>query len=335
MRLFTCPNCRQIVYFDNSACGQCGTSIGYDPTANRMIAVSDATPYCANAEHGACNWIAQQPGFCMACQHNETVPDISNTRNLTEWQTLERAKKRLFYSLIRLDLPLITKGEDHQRGLAFNFLADTGGETVMTGHANGIITIALAEADDAERERRRAEMGEPYRTLLGHFRHETAHYYWDILVRDTGWLKRCRAVFGDDTAEYAQALKAHYANGAPTDWAQHFVSSYASAHPWEDFAETWAHYLHITDTLETARSLGVTTEPARDGSGELSADVDFGPYRTTDTHRLTEAWIGVSVMLNELNRSMGLPDAYPFVLSDSIVEKIDFIAALTHRTQQQ
>ncbi|MEQ8445134.1 MAG: putative zinc-binding metallopeptidase [Pelagibacterium sp.] len=330
MRLFTCPNCRQTVYFDNSTCGQCGTSIGYDPAANRMVAISDASPYCANAQLGACNWIAPEGGFCTACRHNETVPDISNAANLSDWQILERAKKRLFYSLILLGLPLITKDEDQQRGLAFNFLADTGAEKVMTGHANGVITIALAEADDVEREKRRSEMGEPYRTLLGHFRHETAHYYWDLLVSGTGWLERCRAVFGDDTADYNEALKIHYANGAPPDWPQRFVSSYASSHPWEDFAETWAHYLHIADTLETARSLGVSTEPPRDRSGDLSAEVDFQPYHTTDTQRLTEAWVGVSVMLNELNRSMGLPDAYPFVLSGAIVEKIDLIARLVH-----
>ena len=330
MRLFTCPNCRQTVYFDDSTCGQCGTSIGYDPAANSMVAISDASPYCANAQHGACNWIAPEGGFCTACRHNETVPDISNAANLSDWQILERAKKRLFYSLIRLGLPLITKDEDQQRGLAFNFLADTGVEKVMTGHANGVITIALAEADDVEREKRRSEMGEPYRTLLGHFRHETAHYYWDLLVSGTGWLERCRAVFGDDTADYNEALKIHYANGAPPDWPQRFVSSYASSHPWEDFAETWAHYLHIADTLETARSLGVSTEPPRDRSGDLSAEVDFQPYHTTDTQRLTEAWVGVSVMLNELNRSMGLPDAYPFVLSGAIVEKIDLIARLVH-----
>ncbi|AEQ52416.1 zinc-binding metallopeptidase family protein [Pelagibacterium halotolerans] len=328
MRLFTCPNCRQTVYFDNSACGRCGTAIGYDPAANRTVAISDAAPYCANAEHGACNWIAPQGGLCTACRHNETVPDISDARNLSDWQTLERAKKRLFYSLIRLKLPLITRDEDAERGLAFNFLADTGDEKVMTGHNKGVITIALAEADDAEREKRRTEMGEPYRTLLGHFRHETAHYYWDLLVSGTDWLERCRAVFGNDAADYNEALTIHYANGAPSDWPQRFVSSYASAHPWEDFAETWAHYLHIVDTLETARSLGVSTEPMRDQSGELSTDVDFDPYRTTDTQHLTEAWVGVSVMLNELNRSMGLPDAYPFVLSGPIVEKIDFIARL-------
>lgn len=331
MRLFTCPNCRQIVHFENSACGQCGTAIGYDPNKNAMVAVAEGYPYCENAQHGACNWIAPEDGLCLACRHNETIPDLSDPDNLAHWQTLERAKKRLFYSLIRLRLPLITKDEDAARGLAFNFLADVpGDDKVMTGHAGGMITIALAEADDATREQRRADMGEPYRTLLGHFRHEVAHYYWDILVEGTGWLEKCRAIFGDDTQDYGEALERHYANGAPADWAEFFVSSYASSHPWEDFAETWAHYFHIVDTLETARSFGVTVGPMRDRSGDLSTEVDFDPYRINDARQLMEAWVAISIMLNEMNRSMGLPDAYPFVLSDTIVEKLDLIGHLVH-----
>lgn len=332
MRLFTCPNCRQIVHFENSACGQCDTVIGYDPGQTAMVAVTDDHPYCENAQYSACNWIAAEGGLCTACRHNETIPDLSDPDNLVAWQTLERAKKRLFYSIIRLGLPLITKDEDAARGLAFSFLADNpNSEKVMTGHAGGMITIALAEADDAKREQRRADMGEPYRTLLGHFRHEVAHYYWDILVGGTDWQGRCRAVFGDDTQDYGQALERHYANGAPADWAQSFVSSYASAHPWEDFAETWAHYFHIVDTLETARSFGVTVEPMRDRNGDLSAEVDFDPYRIKDARQLMEAWVAMSIMLNEMNRSMGLPDAYPFVLSDTIVEKLDLIAHLVHQ----
>lgn len=332
MRLFACPNCRQVVHFENSACGQCGTMIGYDPQTNSMVAISESRPYCENAQHGACNWIAPAGGLCIACRHNETVPDLSDPDNLTQWQTLERAKKRLFYSLVRLGLPLITKDEEPVRGLSFRFLADDpNGEKVMTGHAEGVITIALAEADDPEREKRRSDMGEPYRTLLGHFRHEVAHYYWDILVDGTPLLEECRAVFGDDTEDYGEALKRHYANGAPADWEEHYVSSYASAHAWEDFAETWAHYLHIVDTLETARSFGISIAPRRDRSGDLSAEVDFDPYRTNDIADLIDSWVAVSVMLNELNRSMGLPDAYPFVLSDAIAQKLGFIARLTHQ----
>ena len=175
------------------------------------------------------------------------------------WRKLEAAKHRLFYTLLRLNLPIETRNENPE-GLAFDFLADQpaqSGPKVMTGHDNGLITIALAEADDAERERRRTAMGEPYRTLLGHFRHEVGHYYWDRLVRDEGRLDPCRAVFGDDSQDYEQALQRHYAEGAPANWQENFVSAYATTHPWEDFAETWAHYLHIVDTLEMAGAFGV------------------------------------------------------------------------------
>ncbi len=329
MRLFTCPNCNQIVHFENASCGACGTLIGYDPSANAMKAISDEAPLCANATHGACNWIAENEPLCRACRHNETIPDISVPANLERWQTIERAKKRLFYSLIRFGLPLITKTEDPNRGLAFDFLADTDDEKpVMTGHAAGVITIALVEADDAEREKRRSAMGEPYRTLLGHFRHEVAHYYWDILVADSKWIEQVRTVFGDEREDYAEALKAHYANGAPPDWEQRFVSAYATSHPWEDFAESWAHLFHITDTLETARNFGVAIAPRRDRSGDLSAEVDFSPYHPDDIEEVVDSWVAVSVMLNEMNRSMGLADAYPFVLSEAIVKKLGLIGRI-------
>ena len=95
----------------------------------------------------------------------------------------------------------------------------------MTGHENGIITIALAEADGFERERRRLEMGEPYCTLLGHFRHEVGHHFWDLLVRDGGQLQACRALFGDDSEDYQAALQRHYRDGPVPDWQQRYVSA--------------------------------------------------------------------------------------------------------------
>jgi hypothetical protein len=161
-------------------------------------------------------------------------------------------------------LPVRTRAEDPAHGLIFNFLAGdpARGQRVMTGHDNGLITIALTEADDMEREKRRLEMGEPYRTLLGHFRHEVGHYFWDVIVRDGGKLEACRAVFGDDTIDYGEALQHHYREGPPPDWQTSFVSAYAATHPWEDFAETWSHYLHIVDTLEMASAFGIKVHPA-------------------------------------------------------------------------
>jgi hypothetical protein len=201
---------------------------------------------------------------------------------------------------------------------------------VMTGHDNGRITIALAEADDAQREKNRTQMGEGYRTLLGHFRHEVGHYYWDVLVRDGGKLESCRALFGDDRIDYEEALARHYREGVPADWREHFVTSYASVHPWEDFAESWAHYIHIVDTLEMAYAFGLSVSPLARNGDELSASVDRNPYRLIEINSLIEAWLPIAAAVNNLNRSMGQPDLYPFVLSAPAIEKIGYIGNLIH-----
>jgi hypothetical protein len=265
------------------------------------------------------------------------VPNLSDDRNIVLWRKIELAKHRLFYSLLRFELPLQTRSESPE-GLVFDFLSEhamPAGPKVLTGHDNGRITIALAEADDPERERRRSTMGEPYRTLLGHFRHEIGHYYWDRLVRDTGRLDECREVFGDDTRDYEQALKAHYANGAPPHWQESFVSAYATSHAWEDFAETWAHYFHIVDTLEMARAFGVDVHPLIGHDGGMDAHIDFKPYRAQSVEQLVDAWLPLTVALNSINRCMGQPDLYPFILTPAIIEKLGFIHRLSRPAAEQ
>jgi hypothetical protein len=262
------------------------------------------------------------------------VPDPQQADDLPAWQKLEVAKHRLFYTLMRLNLPLETRGDIGDRGLAFDFLADSQGTKtpkVMIGHDDGLITIALAEADDVEREKRRNAMREPYRTLLGHFRHEVGHYYWDRLIRDGGKLDACRKIFGDDREDYEPALQKHYANGAPPDWQERFVSSYATTHPWEDFAETWAHYLHIVDTLEMAGAFSLRTSPGLDR--DIAASVDFNPYAAADVQQLTNTWIPLTFALNSLNRTMGRDDLYPFVISPPVIVKLGFIHGLMHETK--
>ena len=200
--------------------------------------------------------------------------------NAERWQALEAAKRRLIYAMNRLGLPLESKKEDEIKGLAFDFLADADpSQPVMTGHDDGLITINIAEADSAEREKRRVELGEPYRTLLGHLRHEVGHYYWDVLVRDGGRIEASRAVFGDESLDYQEALERHYQNGAPAGWQETYVSAYATMHPWEDFAETWTHYLHMVDTLDTAASFGMAVEPGTVTDPTLSTAIAFDPYR--------------------------------------------------------
>jgi hypothetical protein len=344
MKLFKCQACGQVLLFENTRCEKCARRLGYLPQANLLTVVEpsgeDWAPYggaggryryCRNADYDCCNWLVPADSLeslCVACRHNGTVPDLSQQRNVALWRKIELAKHRLFYSLLRLELPLQTRAENSE-GLVFEFLDDdqnhASGPKVLTGHDDGLITIALAEADDAERESRRSKMGEPYRTLLGHFRHEIGHYYWDRLIRDTDLLEPCRAVFGDDRRDYGEALKAHYENGAPAFWQESFVSAYATSHPWEDFAETWAHYFHIVDTLEMARAFGVDIHPRLDIGEELETHIDFQPYRARSVSQLVDAWLPLTFALNSINRSMGQPDLYPFILTPAIVEKLGFI----------
>jgi len=343
MKLFTCPNCSARLYFENGACLACGVSLRYDPHRAGFLCIDETTPpACANLETCGCNWIAAgNSPFCLSCGLNKTIPDLSLVDNQQRWIRAERAKKRAVYSLLALGLPVAPKAEPGDEvGLAFDLLADPvgagpGGERILTGHDNGLITLNVAEADSAERERRRIAMGENYRTLLGHFRHELGHYYWDRLVRDDAdWLARFRDLFGDETFDYEQALRNHYGNGAPPDWQSRHISAYAASHPWEDWAESWAHYLHITDTLEMVQSLGMqlgqieTVDDntlAHDDRGGDSA----GGTSSQDTFAtILERWLVLSEASNSINRCMGLPDLYPFVISDPAAAKLRFVHEL-------
>jgi hypothetical protein len=350
MRLFKCQNCGQVLYFENTRCESCGQQLGFLPAAMtvsalepdgdflRALAAPDrAVRLCDNAGQLTCNWLVEadsEATLCAACRHNRTIPDLTVPLNLQRWQRLEFAKHHLFYSLLRLRLPLANRIDDPEHGLAFDFLADSPdptGPKVMTGHDNGLITIALVEADDAERERRRTQMHEPYRSLLGHFRHEVGHYFWDVLIRDGGRLDACRAVFGDDSQDYNMALQAHYQNGAPPDWQEHYVSQYASTHPWEDWAETWAHYLHIVDTLEMASAFGIRVKPRLVRDETLTTDINLDPYRAdASMEEIIDAWLPLTFAMNSLNRAMGNPDLYPFVLSPAVVTKLGFVHDVVH-----
>jgi len=350
LRLFECQNCGSVVYFNNSACVNCGFRLGYIAELSTMSALREdgerqtalADPdkpyiFCANADDSVCNWLIPADSgqtFCQACRHNRTIPDLTMVPNWTNWAKLEAAKRQLFYSLIQWRLPMPDLAQDPVKGLVFDFLADTVGPdggvvaTTLTGHADGVITMNIAEADDAEREKRRTDMHEPYRTLLGHFRHEIGHYYWDRLVDDGGKIEAFRAVFGDETADYATALQHHYNEAPPVGWEVSFISTYATAHPWEDFAECWAHYMHMVDAIETARSFGISIRPRAANAEQLSTEIDFDPYREGDISRLVDTLVPLTVAMNNLNRSMGQPDFYPFVLSQPVVAKLDFIHQL-------
>ena len=275
----------------------------------------------------------------MACALNRTIPKLNEPEHITRWQSLELAKHRLVYSLLQLGLPVVSKTENEETGLAFDFLADEQkpeGEKVLTGHDNGLITINIKEADDVEREMARKNMHEVYRTLLGHFRHEVGHYYWDRLIDNSPHLDEYRRLFGDERDDYAQALQRHYDQGPPADWSQHFISSYATTHSWEDWAETWAHYLHIIDTLQTASAYGLRVKPkVSEEADNLTIAVTQDPYHIEDFALIMEQWVPLSLALNSLNRSMGLKDIYPFVIPPAVVEKLTFIHKVCRQAAQQ
>jgi hypothetical protein len=254
------------------------------------------------------------------------IPDLTQPQNVKLWGAIEMAKRRLVYSALRLKLPLANRVEDPKTGLGFRFMADTlnpdgtVANRVITEHNEGLITLNLSEADDSTREKMRTSMNEPYRTLLGHFRHESGHYYWDRLVRDTKFLEPFRCLFGDEQQDYNESMKKYYANGAPANWVDNYISAYATMHPWEDWAETWAHYLHIQDTLEVAGDFGLV------GKRVKIEPVAVGSVKPKPFEEVMEAWAELSIVLNCLNRSMGMRDLYPFILSKAVIAKLGFVS---------
>lgn len=353
VRAFNCQ-CGSPIFFQNSVCLSCGTPLGYEPELAQMLPLAQtdeagvwvawqtAGPRyrrCANLEMpAACNWLVpvdeveSQAGLCRACRLNRTIPDLANPQqpgNGALWARVEMAKRRLVSALLVMNLPVASREtEDPQRGLMFDFLcAPPGGAPVMTGHDNGLITLNIAEADDVHREQTRANMNEPYRTLVGHLRHEVGHYYWDRLVRDTSWLNDFRTLFGDETQDYSESLQRYYDNGPPPDWPLGFVSAYATSHPWEDWAECWAHYMHMSDMVDTASSYGLALDQTRLEYKPFSHDVLYRPdHPAADKYlNFINHWAELTMLMNGMARAMGQPDLYPFVLAHQVVAKLHFI----------
>ncbi|WP_445659004.1 zinc-binding metallopeptidase family protein [Achromobacter sp. NCFB-sbj8-Ac1-l] len=346
-KAFQCV-CGQQIFFGNTECLNCHRPLGFDPKRGHVLALDPgktegvwaeagrvrgrAFKRCGNfATPALCNWLlpATSPDtLCLACSLNRTIPDLSIPENGPLWFKVEAAKRQLIAQLMTLGLPIRRSQEPGDGGLAFDLLAPgADGAPLLTGHNQGLITINILEADDAYRVQVRESMREPYRTLLGHFRHEIGHFYWDQLVAGGPWLEPFRQLFGDERADYAQALQRNYEQGPPADWALHFISTYASCHPWEDWAETWAHYLHMMDTLDTAISFGVT---------RMAVEQAYEPFTRVSLYDqddpegqgfldLVNAWVALTGVLNELSRSMGQRDFYPFVLPGEVVGKLQFV----------
>ena len=356
MKIFKCDTCGHPVFFENVQCLHCGSPLAFLPDQltvasfavdqeapgalwrRKQIGASAPSAYriCQNhVLYGACNFtvLTEDPNaLCVSCRQTVMVPDLSIAANRKRWFLIEAAKRRLFFTLARLGLAATDGISRPSEGPRYEFLGDIpGAPAVMTGHNEGLITLNIAEADDDERARRRVELGEPYRTLLGHLRHESGHYYWDILIRATGRVEAFRQVFGDESLDYGAALKRHYASDHNNNhWQEHFVSAYATAHPWEDWAETWAHYLHMVDLLETAAAFH--TSVAIPGGSSIGGDGVGNPFESTvtDFDQLVQQWVPVTLMLNSLNRSLGQNDAYPFALSQGALHKLRFVHATIH-----
>lgn len=323
MRLLRCPTCRARVYFENDGCLTCGTALGFRSDDFEMVAVEDrdgAWERCANRRVAGCNWVVPTGGggslLCHSCSLTRTRPADDDAEGRARFVEAEAAKRRLVAQLVDLGLPIVGFDEAED-GLGFDLLSSHF-DAVVTGHEDGIVTVDLAEADDAHRESVRQELGEAYRTVLGHFRHEVGHYYWTVLVEGTDVIDGFRAVFGDERADYGEAMSSHYDGGPPVGWEATHVSAYATMHPWEDWAETFAHLLHLRDTLQTASESGVTVIDPDAGSGPPSTD--DGSFDA-----MVQEWVGLTRALNELNRSMGEPDLYPFVLAPAVVAKLAFV----------
>ncbi len=334
MHPFQCPQCRGTVFFENDLCTRCGSLLGVVPGTASMAGWASGEappmPHCANRDTEArCNWMCDAGDdlpLCRSCRLTQVLPPLDTPGNGARWRTIEQAKRRLVYNLLGLGLgPEPKTGPDDLQGLAFHLLArQAGGQPVKTGHKNGSITLDVAEADDDHREAERVRLNEPTRTLLGHLRHETAHYLQWRWITGTPAEETCRAAFGDERSNYAQALARHYADGPPPDWPQQFVSAYASAHPWEDWAETCAHYLLMLDAVQTAGAWGLQL------TGHL--DVAAQPIDLGDAPQardlVLQHWLPVAQFLTAMNRSLGQRDSYPFLLPPAVLHKLEVVQDL-------
>ncbi|WP_067701176.1 zinc-binding metallopeptidase family protein [Nocardia jejuensis] len=331
MRDFTCSECGQRLVFENTLCLSCGSSLGFS-LSDRNLLVLPKDPEsgqrlrkCANQFVAQCNWMIPEdgPALCESCRLTRTRPADNDDKWLAAFGEAESAKRRLILELTELGLPLVGRDADPEFGLAFDLLSSAA-EHVVTGHENGVITLDLAEGDVVHREQVRVELDEAYRTLLGHFRHEIGHYYFPVLVTAEDDLARFRDLFGDPYEDYQEALNRHYSEGKPPGWESAHVSAYATMHPAEDWAETFAHYLHIRDTLDTAAAFGFA--PA-------GATLDRPQPGNAGFDRIIELWLPLAWALNMMNRSMGHRELYPFVLADRVLEKMRFIHELCATAQ--
>ncbi len=315
MRLYRCPACGATIFSQNTQCDTCGAVLLYDPAADAFV--NEAEP-CANRDEIRCNWAAAEPGaLCHSCAMTEVIPDTFHGDNRELWSETEASKRRVLITLGRWGWFTPADPGPMPRFRMLSEETREGEVAVIMAHASGLITINVTEADLVERLERAEVLGERLRTMTGHFRHEIAHFLFERLRDRAGFLDAFRALMGDERADYGEALTRYYAEGAPPGWQDGFVTRYASAHPHEDWAETVTHLLHLTDILDSAVAAGLPPPG-------LEADA-YDAYAETDTGRLIDLGLEVSIAVNHVNRSVGRQDLYPFVLSPAVREKLAFV----------
>ncbi|CAN5525860.1 putative zinc-binding metallopeptidase [soil metagenome] len=346
MRAFACPVCNNFTPFEQDRCPNCQASVGLHLPSKSMVAITGGVAVvdgqrwvrCTQAQNLGCNWLTPaehtsddlyQRGRCVADSliRHEPAPDDTMAREKLVPTT--QVLRRLVYQLNDIGLP-IEPWWRTEGGLAFDLLSSyTTGKKVIIGHAGGVITIDLVETLDAYREQLRVTLGEPYRTMLGHFRHEVGHYYQNVLVENGSgaqrYLAECRSLFGDETTSYSDGIARHYKFGAPDGWQASYISEYATMHPWEDFAECFAHYLHITDTIDTCREAGMVLQAERVRFAAPRDIVALESYADVPAERLLFDWKWLSLFFNRVNTAMGKNPLYPFELPPPVIAKLGFV----------
>ncbi|MFP5486675.1 MAG: putative zinc-binding metallopeptidase, partial [Acidimicrobiia bacterium] len=276
---------------------------------------------CLNSAWG-CTWMLPADSgetWCRSCRLTRGRPDVDRPDAIEAWMLAEHAKRRLVHQLDELALPIEIVSEARPQGLVFDlvFLPGEGG---ITGHLDGVVTLDLAETDDLHRDRLRHRLGEPFRTVIGHLRHEIGHFYWDRLVGQSDDLKHFRRLFGDERVDYAESVDRYYAHAGAAWDRTRFVTGYAAAHPLEDWAETFAHYLHILDAVDTA----VAHDLVPDDSATILVTDAVGTLELVD---ILSAWRPINSAVNAIAETLGVPAVYPFDPADAVVDKLAFVHA--------
>jgi hypothetical protein len=332
MHVFRCDHCDEVVAFDAASCPTCRTQLGYVSEQGTIRALTPASPVlfevaghdgrwwrCLNTAWG-CNWMLPASTgdvWCRSCRLTRGRPDQFRRDAVEVWAKAEAAKRRLVHQLDALGLPVEPRSDEHPDGVAFDLVHLTE-DTPVTGHLHGVVTLDLAEADDQHRDRVRRLLGEPYRSVIGHLRHEMGHYYLERLVVRTDQLDAFRRLFGDERADYRRAMDTHYGSVAPAFDPSRYVSAYAVSHPLEDWAESFAHYLHVVDATETAVAHHLGCSPADHRSG-------VGSRRTVEFGDVLDEWRAINLGLTAVAESLGVAPLYPFELVGAVADKLAFV----------